>query len=46
MLAKILSQARETMGPKKVQVLADRGYFKIEEIKATVEQDITPYAPK
>jgi hypothetical protein len=29
-----------------VQVLADRGYFKIEEIKATVEQDITPYAPK
>ena len=46
MLTKMSLQAREATGLKKLKVIADRGYFKMEEIKATVDQGITPYVPK
>lgn len=46
MLTKMSLQAREATGLKKLEVVADRGYFKMEEIKATVDHGITPYVPK
>ena len=46
MLTKMSLQAREATGLKELEVLADRGYFKMEEIKAAVDHGITPYVPK
>lgn len=46
MLTKMSLQAREATGIENLEVLADRGYFKMEEIKATVDHGITPYVPK
>ncbi|HKI59949.1 MAG TPA: IS1182 family transposase [Mariprofundaceae bacterium] len=39
-------QARLSMGVDKLEVLADRGYYKGEEILACDEADITSYVPK
>ncbi|MCW8829906.1 MAG: IS1182 family transposase [Gammaproteobacteria bacterium] len=39
-------QAREAMGAKALTVLADRGYYKGEEILACHEASIVPYVPK
>jgi len=46
MLAKMSLKAREATGINKLKVIADRGYFTMEKIKATVDKGITPYIPK
>ena len=38
--------ARQAMGAEKLSVVADRGYFKSEEILACHQSDITVYVPK
>lgn len=38
--------AREAMGKRKLQALADRGYFNSPEIKAATDAGITPLVPK
>ncbi len=45
-LTKMASAAREEMGKKHLQVLADRGYFSSNEIKATLDAGMTPLVPK
>ena len=39
-------QAREAMASETLSVVADRGYFKSEEILACHDADITAYVPK
>jgi transposase len=39
-------KAREATGIENLEVIADRGYYNMEEIKATVDEGITPYVPK
>jgi len=46
MLTKMSLKAKEATGLDELKVIADRGYFTMEEIKATVDQGITPYIPK
>ena len=45
-LSHMSEKAREATGIKKLEVIADRGYYKMEEIKDTVDAGITPYVPK
>jgi hypothetical protein len=45
-LSKMAEQAREGIGHNALTVLADRGYFKGEEILACDQAGITPYVPK
>ena len=45
-LTRMSKQAREATGIKDLEVVADRGYYNMEEIKATVDEGITPYVPK
>lgn len=45
-LSKMARQARSAIETDDLEVIADRGYFNSEEIKATVEDGITPYVPK
>ena len=45
-LTRMSKQAREATGIKDLKVVADRGYYNMEEIKATVDEGITPYVPK
>ena len=45
-LHNMASQAREAMGSDELDVVADRGYFKGEEILACDEANITTYLPK
>ena len=45
-LTHMSEKAREATGIKKLEVIADRGYYKMEEIKDTVDAGITPYVPK
>jgi BMFP domain-containing protein YqiC len=45
-LSKMAEQAREGIGHDALTVLADRGYFKGEEILACDQAGITPYVPK
>ena len=46
MLTKMSVQAQEATGIEELEVIADRGYFTMEEIKDTVDAGITPYVPK
>ena len=46
MLTKMSIKAQEATGIEELEVIADRGYFAMEEIKSTVEAGITPYVPK
>ncbi len=46
LLTKMATKARESTGIETLEVIADRGYFKMEEIKSTVDEGITPYVPK
>jgi len=46
MLTKMSVKAREATGINNLEVIADRGYFAMEEIKSTVDVGITPYVPK
>ena len=45
-LSAIAKQAKEVLGVEKLEVVADRGYYKGEELLACEEADITPYVPK
>jgi len=45
-LHNLASQARDAMGSHELDVVADRGYFKGEEILACDEANITTYLPK
>ena len=45
-LSRMSKQARQATGIEALEVIADRGYFKMEEIKATVDAGMTPYVPK
>jgi len=45
-LTRMSKKAREATGIKNLKVIADRGYYNMEEIKATVDEGITPYVPK
>jgi hypothetical protein len=45
-LSRMALQAKEAMGKEKLIALADRGYYKSEEILACENADITAYVPK
>jgi len=45
-LTRMSKKAREATGIKNLKVVADRGYYNMEEIKATLDAGITPYVPK
>lgn len=45
-LARMAAKARDAMGVKTLDVLADRGYFSGEEILACEALDMTPFVPK
>lgn len=45
-LTRMAKKAREATGTEDLEVIADRGYYNMEEIKATVDEGITPYVPK
>ena len=45
-LTRMSKQAQQATGIESLEVIADRGYFKMEEIKATVDAGMTPYVPK
>lgn len=45
-LSPMAKLARQTIGVEKLSVVADRGYFKSEEILACHQSDITVYVPK
>ena len=45
-LASMAEQAKEATGKEELQVLADRGYFRGEEILKCEQADITPLVPK
>ncbi|PCC98963.1 IS5/IS1182 family transposase, partial [Halopseudomonas pelagia] len=45
-LSSMAKQAREAMGTEKLSVVADRGYFKSEEILACHDAEIVAYVPK
>jgi transposase len=45
-LSNMAGQAKAAMGVEALDVLADRGYFKGEEVLACEPLDVTPYVPK
>lgn len=45
-LSRMAKQAKESMGKETLTALADRGYYKGEEILACEQAGITPYVPK
>jgi transposase len=45
-LSRMAKQAKEAMGKERLTALADRGYYKGEEILACEQAGITPYVPK
>ena len=45
-LSNMAEQARDALGSDKLEAIADRGYYKGEEIVACEEADITVYVPK
>jgi transposase len=46
LLAKTAEAARDMLGVDRIEVVADRGYFKIEDIEACETAGITPFVPK
>jgi len=45
-LTRMSVKAKEATGIENLKVIADRGYYNMEEIKATVDEGIIPYVPK
>jgi transposase len=45
-LSNMAEQAKDAIGAEKLEAVADRGYFKGEEIKACEDANITTYLPK
>ena len=46
LLTQTAGAARETLDVEKIDVVADRGYFKIEDIEACEKAGMTPHVPK
>jgi transposase len=46
LLTETAGAARQTLGVEKINAVADRGYFKIEDIEACEAAGIVPYVPK
>lgn len=46
LLAQTAAPAREILGTDTIEVVADRGYFKIEDIEACEDSGLVPYVPK
>jgi hypothetical protein len=46
LLAQTAEPARAILGVERIDVVADRGYFKIEDIEACEEMGLTPHVPK
>jgi transposase len=46
LLAATATAAMEALGVERIEAVADRGYFKIEDIEACESAGITPYVPK
>jgi transposase len=46
LLAATATAAMEALGVERIEAVADRGYFKIEDIEACEAAGITPYVPK
>src|SRR5210317_1571052 len=46
LLTETVKAARETLGVAKIDAVADRGYFKIEDIEASEAAGIVPYVAK
>ena len=46
LLAETAGAARDALGVEQIEVVADRGYFKIEDIEACEKAGVTPYVPK
>jgi transposase len=46
LLAQTAEPAKEVLGVERIAVVADRGYFKIEDIEACEEAGIDPYVPR
>ena len=45
-LTRMSKKAKVATGIEALEVIADRGYYNMEEIKATVDEGMTPYVPK
>jgi hypothetical protein len=46
LLTQTAEPAREVLGVETIDVVADRGYFKIEDIEACEKTDCVPHVPK
>jgi IS5 family transposase len=46
LLAQTAEPAKEVLGVEQIAVVADRGYFKIEDIEACEKAGIDPYVPR
>jgi transposase len=46
LLARTAEPAKEVLGVERIAVVADRGYFKIEDIEACEQAGIDPYVPR
>src|SRR5207302_5379694 len=46
LLTQTAEPAKEVLGVEKIAVVADRGYFKIEDIEACEKAGIEPYVPR
>ena len=46
LLTQTAEPAREILGVEQIDVVADRGYFKIEDIEACEKAGLMPYVPK
>jgi transposase len=46
LLSAMAERAKQALGVAEIDVIADKGYYNGQEVKACLEEDITPYIPK
>src|SRR3972149_3766138 len=46
LLSRMAERAKRALGVDEMDVIADKGYYDGQEVKACLEEDITPYIPK
>jgi len=46
LLSRMAGRAKRALGVDQMDVIADKGYYDGQEVKACLEEDITPYIPK
>jgi transposase len=46
LLSRMAKRAKQALGVAEMDVIADKGYYDGQEVKACLEEDITPYIPK